>query len=613
VVAELQHDEYAAGDPATLARNLAEAAELSQRAAIRLLAAADPGEPDPLNLTDVFMAATTQLLADPVGAFDARLRLWQDYTNLWRHSAAAAGGSPAEQATGNVHPVDGIRPAQAPVKPAPSDRRFSDAAWDEHPFFNFMKQSYLVSARWLEKEIGRIEGLDARTQRKIEFFARQFIDAMSPSNFILTNPEVMRTTLESNGENLVRGMHHLLEDLDRGHGQLTVRMTDLDAFEVGRNVAVTPGKVIYQNELMQLIQYSPSTETVHQRPLLFIPPWINKFYILDLRPDNSFIRWCVAQGYTVFLISWVNPDETLAGTSFEEYAFKGPLAALDAIEAATGEREVSALGYCLGGTLLSMTLAYMEAQDDHRITSATLLASQVDFSEPGDLAVFIDKPQIEALERRMEQQGGVLDGAAMANTFNMLRANDLIWSFVVNNYLLGREPLPFDLLYWNSDSTRLPGKMQSYYLRNMYLENRLVEPGALSIGGVPIDLRTVTTPFYVQAAREDHIAPSRSVFKATQAFGGPVRFMLAGSGHIAGVVNPPAANKYQHWTNTKKRRYATVEQWWADAAEASGSWWPDWERWLARRSGPQAPAREPGAGALAPIEDAPGSYVLVRS
>ena len=590
-------------DAEAFARNMALVAERSQRALLEFAkrrgetgTGMAPSPFDPLNVAGAFAEATARVLAEPGRMLAAQIDLWQRQLELWQRTVARAVGEEAE-------PV---------VKPEPGDRRFRDPEWDANPVFDYIKQSYLLTARSVLDTVASVEGLDEPTGKKVAFYVRQFIDAMAPTNFLLTNPEVLRATRETNGENLVRGLDNLLADLERSKSELMVKMTDLDAFQVGRNVAVTPGKVVYQNEVMQLIQYSPTTEEVFERPLLIVPPWINKYYILDLRPDNSFIRWCVDQGYTVFLISWVNPPPELADKTFEDYMFEGPLAALDAIEQATGQPEASAVGYCIGGTLMASTLAYMSAREDDRVAACTFFAAQTDFTEAGELCVFIDEQQVEYLERRMEQSGGLLDASAMASAFNMLRANDLIWTFVVNNYLLGREPLPFDLLYWNSDSTRIPARMHSYYLRNMYLENRLVQPGALHLGGVPIDLTRVKTPIYMQAAREDHIAPYPSVFKGVHQFRGPLRFVLAGSGHIAGVVNPPAANKYQHWVNDSLD-YARAQDWLADAEERPGSWWPDWHAWLSERSGKKIPARAPGDGGLTPVEDAPGSYVLERS
>jgi polyhydroxyalkanoate synthase len=416
--------------------------------------------------------------------------------------------------------------------------------------------------------------------------------------------------MKSGGTNLVKGLKNLLEDLDEGDGQLKIKMTDTAAFKVGQNVATTPGRVVFQNELLQLIQYQPATDTVYKRPLLIIPPWINKFYILDLREKNSFIRWAVQQGHTVFVVSWVNPDARLADKDFEDYMFEGPLAALAAIEQATGEREVNAIGYCLGGTLLGATLGYMAAKKDDRIKAATFFVALLDFAIPGELGVFIDEKQIENLERRMNERG-YLEGSEMAQTFNMLRSNDLIWSFVINNYLLGKEPFPFDLLYWNSDSTRMPAKMHSFYLRNMYLKNALKDPGGIRLGGVPIDLRKIKVPAYFISTAEDHIAPWKSTYLGAHILGGPVRFVNGGSGHIAGIINPPAANKYCYWTNDKLP--PTPEAWEAAATRHDGSWWNDWQRWIdAQNGGERVPARLPGDGNLKVLEDAPGSYVAVR-
>jgi polyhydroxyalkanoate synthase subunit PhaC len=432
---------------------------------------------------------------------------------------------------------------------------------------------------------------------------------VAPTNFVLTNPEVLRATVESGGENLCKGLQNLLEDLERGKGKLHIKMTDLEAFRVGENIAVTPGQVVYRNDLIELLQYNPTTEKVYRRPLLIIPPWINKFYILDLREKNSFIKWAVAEGFTVFVVSWVNPDETLAAKTFEDYMLEGPLAALDAMQKATGEPDANVIGYCLGGTLLSCTLAYMAAKKDDRIAAATYFTSLVDFKEPGELGVFIDEEQLAALEERMSEKG-YLEGTAMATTFNMLRANDLIWSFVVNNYLLGKDPFPFDLLYWNSDSTRMPAAMHSFYLRRMYQENKLIEPGGVTLADTPIDLRKIKTPTYIISTREDHIAPWPATYSATQLYQGPVRFVLGASGHIAGIVNPPAANKYGYWTNDKSP--PKPDAWLAGAKENPGSWWPDWSKWMVKHSGPKIPARTPGDGKLKPLEPAPGSYVKVR-
>ena len=551
---------------------------------------------DPLHLTQTFMDFTAKMLADPNRLVQAQVELWQQYMKLWQVTAQRMMGQ-------TVEPV---------AEPARGDKRFNDPAWKDEVVFDYLKQSYLLTARWLQGTIKQVEGVDDKTARKVDFYTRQFIDAVSPSNFAMTNPQVVKATVESKGENLLKGLQNLLGDLERGKGNLLIRQTDMDAFKVGGNVATSPGKVVYQNDIMQLIQYAPSTDEVYEVPLLIVPPWINKFYILDLKPENSFIKWATEQGYTVFVVSWVNPDERLAKMVFEDYMKLGPLAALDAIEKATGQRKASAIGYCIGGTLMAATLAYMAARGDDRIVACTFFTAQVDFSEPGELGVFIDEDQLASVEEMMSKKG-YLEGSEMATTFNMLRANDLIWSFVVNNYLMGKDPFPFDLLYWNADATRMPAAMHSYYLRNMYQKNLLSQPGGLVLDNVPIDLRKISIPVYIQAGKEDHIAPSRSVYKATQIYGGPVRFMLAGSGHIAGVVNPPRNKKYQHWLNETDKNPPTLAEWQAGAKEFPGSWWHDWDKWLSALSGPKVPARVPGAGELPAIEDAPGSYVKVRS
>jgi polyhydroxyalkanoate synthase len=548
---------------------------------------------DPLHIGDAFLEMTAKLMADPGKLVEAQMGLWQDYLHLWQSTTQRMLGS-------DTTPV---------AEPDKTDRRFKDDMWKENEVFDFIKQSYLLTARWVQGVVHDVEGLDDHTAKKVDFYTRQFVDAMAPSNFVATNPEVLRATLDSGGENLIKGLNNLLDDMERGKGKLSIRMTDPDAFKIGENIATTPGKVVFQNDLIQLLQYTPSTETVAKAPLMIIPPWINKFYILDLRPKNSFIRYAIEQGHTVFVLSWVNPGEELAGKSFEDYMMEGPLAALDQIEKATGERKVNVIGYCLGGTLLAATLAYMTAHNDNRISSATYFTAMTDFTEAGDLSVFIDETQLQFLEEKMQEKG-YLDGSEMANTFNMLRANDLIWSFVVNNYLLGKDPFPFDLLYWNTDSTRMPATMHSFYLRKMYQENLLVVPGGISLKGTPIDLRTIKVPSYLISTRDDHIAPWKSTYAATKIFAGPTKFVLSASGHIAGIVNPPDAQKYCYWTNTNKPK--DPEAWLKKAEQHDGSWWPDWQKWVSKFAGGQVPARHPGDGALQPIEDAPGSYVKLR-
>ncbi len=583
-------------DPVQMSRAMADIAQRSQRIVAEFLqrqASEKPGSMDPFNVGNAFFEMTTKMMADPARLMQAQMSLWNDYLTLWQRTTQRLMGQEAD-------PV---------ATPASDDKRFKDSAWDENTVFDYIKQSYLLSARWLQSTVTDVQGLDERTAKKVEFYTRQFVDAMAPSNFVMTNPEVLRATMESGGENLVNGLKNLLGDLERGKGQLAISMTDYDAFQVGKNIAVTPGKVVYQNDLMQLLQYTPTTTEVYKRPLLIVMPWINKYYILDLRPKNSFIKWAVDEGHTVFVTSWVNPDETLAKKSFENYLLEGPLTALDIIQQATGERDVNAIGYCLGGTLLASTLAYMTAKGDDRIKSATYFTTMTDFSEPGELGIFIDEAQISGLEAKMSEQG-FLDGRQMATTFNMLRANDLIWSFVVNNYLLGKDPFPFDLLYWNSDSTRMPATMHSFYLRKFYQENKLIEPGGITLAGVPIDLRRITTPSFLVSAKEDHIAPWKSTYAGTQLYSGPVTFCLAASGHIAGIVNPPAAKKYCYWTNTKTPK--EPDAWYETAKQNEGSWWPEWAKWVAKFGEGKVPPREPGGGKLAIIEDAPGSYVAKR-
>ena len=532
---------------------------------------------------------------DPAKMLEAQMELWHDFQTLWAATTARMMGKEAA-------PV---------IEPDAGDNRFRDPEWSDNPIFDFLKQSYLLNARWLTRSLAGIEGLDQAGAEKLDFVGRQIVDAFSPGNFALTNPVVLREMRETKGESLMRGLQQLAEDLkDSEHG-LRPRQTDMDAFEVGGNVATAPGAVVHQTEVMQLIQYEPSTETVYRKPLLIVPPWINKFYILDLRPDNSFIRWAVDRGYTVFVVSWVNPDESHAALSFDDYLRDGILAALDAIERATGERQTTAIGYCIGGTLLAAALAYMDAVGDKRIGAATFFAAQVDFEDAGELRLFTDEAHMDALEAKVRERG-YLDAADMSGTFNALRANDLIWYFVINNYLLGKEPPAFDLLYWNADSTHFPAQLFIDYLRNMYQRNNLARPGGFELLGEKIDLGRIGIPTYIQASREDHIAPAGSVFKLTRLFGGKKRFVLAGSGHIAGVINPPEKKKYQHWLVEGDTVYDAFESWFADAVEHPGSWWPDWHRWLSRRSGKKVPARKPGDGELRVIEPAPGSYVKRR-
>jgi polyhydroxyalkanoate synthase len=583
-------------DPAHLALSMSDVAGRSQRLVNDWLKrqAKEGMSLDPLNVGGAFLEMTAKLMANPAQLVQAQFGYWQDYLTLWQNTTRRIMGL-------ETSPV---------IESDPKDKRFKDAAWNQNEVFDFIKQSYLLSARYINDVVSKVDGLAPKTSQKIDFYSRQFVNALSPSNFLLTNPEVLRKTAESGGENLIRGLNNLLTDLERGRGNLRIKMTDSEAFKVGENIAISEGKVIFQNALIQLIQYSPTTETVHARPLVIFPPWINKFYILDLRPKNSLVRYAVSQGHTVFMISWVNPDARLANKDFDDYMVEGVFAALSAVEKATGQREMNAVGYCIGGTLLAASLAYMKRKGDDRVKTATFLVTLTDFDDAGELGVFIDEEQLNSLEEKMQRRG-FLEGGDMAASFNMLRANDLIWSFVVNNYLLGNEPFPFDLLYWNSDATRMPPKMHSFYLRNMYQNNLLTKPGGISMKGVPIDLADIDIPVYFLSCREDHIAPWKSTYQGAKRFGGPVRFVLAASGHIAGVVNPPEGGKYNHFIN--KSLPEDADTWLEEATEVGGSWWSDWSRWVSSFDKTEVPARIPGKGKLKAIEAAPGSYVTVRA
>jgi poly[(R)-3-hydroxyalkanoate] polymerase subunit PhaC len=587
-------------DIEAFSKNLARMVEQGGKALAAYMKPREEGQRDSglsdemTDMVKTFGEVANYWLTDPQRAVELQSRLGTAYLELWGAAARRLSGEEAG-------PV---------IKPDPKDKRFADPEWSSNQFFDFIKQAYLLSTNWAEHLVEDAKELDPHTRQKAEFYVKQVANALSPSNFVLTNPELFRETMSSNAENLARGMRMLAEDIQAGGGDLKIRQSDAEKFEVGRNLAVTPGKVIFENELMQLIQYAPSTPNVLKTPLLICPPWINKFYVLDLTPEKSFIKWCVDQGLTVFVISWVNPDERHAKKDFEDYMRLGPLAAIDAIEKATGENKVHTIGYCVGGTLLSITLAYMAAQHDDRVASATLFAAQVDFTHAGDLKVFVDEPQLEVLEKRMAERG-YLEGSKMANAFNMLRSNDLIWPYVINNYLRGKAPMPFDLLYWNSDATRMPAANHSFYLRQCYLNNALSQ-GKMTIANVLLDLKKVTVPLYNLATREDHIAPARSAFLGSKFFGGPVKFVLSGSGHIAGVVNPPGKAKYQYWTGGKAGT-GSLEAWLKKAKEHPGSWWPDWIEWIRSHGTEEVSPRQPGGGVLTPIEDAPGRYVKVRS
>jgi poly[(R)-3-hydroxyalkanoate] polymerase subunit PhaC len=587
-------------DPEAFAMNLARAMENGGKALAAYLQPREDGEAankPPNELTELikaFSAVAEYWMSDHDRAAEVQTNIAKAYLDLWGSSMRRLAGEDAPPA----------------IAPSPRDKRFADPEWKSNQFFDFVLQLYLLTTKWAQDLVTKAEGLDPHTRRKAEFYVKQVTNALAPSNFLLTNPEVLRETLASNADNLVRGMKMLAEDIEAGRGMLRIRQSDAANLEVGVNMATTPGKVIFQNELMQLIQYEPATEKVLRTPLLIVPPWINKFYILDLKPEKSFIKWCVDQGVTVFVISWVNPDKSLGAKTWEDYMKGGPLAAMDAIERVTGEMKVHTLGYCVGGTLLATTLAWLADKRRVRATSATFLAAQVDFTHAGDLLVFVDEDQVSAVERDM-QATGVLEGAKMAMAFNMLRSNDLIWSYVVSNYLKGQQPAAFDLLHWNSDATRMPAANHSYYLRNCYLENRL-SSGTMVLDNTLLDLSKVKVPVYNLATREDHIAPADSVLYGSQFFGGPVKYVLSGSGHIAGVVNPPSSGKYQYWTNDNIKD-VSLSDWLKGAREHKGSWWPDWREWLASIDPEEVAARSVGTATLAPIEDAPGSYVRVRA
>jgi polyhydroxyalkanoate synthase len=584
----------------SLSMNLARAALTAQGAFAGLAfkqaeSPPGPGAADPFNAGPAMSEVISRLAAQPDKLVQAQADLFGRYMDLWQSTARRIANGE------EVEPV---------VSPGAGDRRFTDPAWQSNPLFDVIKQSYLLSSNWLNELVANVTEVDPKTKRRAEFFMKIMTDAFSPSNFLMSNPAALRAAIESRGESLVKGMENFAADIERGGGSLQISQTDTTKFEVGVNVATAPGKVIFQNELIQLLQFAPTTDEVFETPLLIFPPWINKYYILDLRPENSMIRWLASEGFTVFVVSWVNPDPSLAERSFEDYLRDGVIAAVAAVLAQTGAKQVNTVGYCIAGTLLSCALAWFAANKDDRIGSATFFAAQQDFSEAGDLNLFTSEDWLRSIEISMDNAGGVLPGRVMSDTFNALRANDLVWSFFVSNYLMGKEPRPFDLLFWNSDQTRMPKRLHLDYLRRFYQDNALAS-GDFKLGGVKLDLKKVKTPIFAQASREDHIAPYRSVYKGVQTFGGPVTYVMAGSGHIAGVINAPAAGKYQYWTNAE--RPAAVEDWMAKSVEHPGSWWPYWAQWLRERSGGKVKARDPAKGKLKPIEDAPGSFVKVKS
>ena len=589
---------YIVKDPEALTVNFARTVEQLGKAASAWLAPRESGEKvdtvaEPVvDMVKTLSKVSEYWLADPRRTLEAQTMLLGSYFNIWSRTLNKLGGQEVDQAP----------------DPHAKDKRFADEDWVKNPFFDFLRQAYFVTSDWAEKLVADADGLDEHTRHKAGFYVKQIASAISPTNFITTNPQLYRETVASNGENLVRGMKMLAEDIAAGRGDLKMRQTDTSKFAVGENMAMTPGKVLAQSDVCQVIQYDATTKEVLKRPLLICPPWINKFYILDLNPAKSFIKWAVDQGHTVFVISWVNPDERHANKDWESYTREGVGFALDTIKQATGEDEVNAIGYCVGGTLLSATLALHGQEGDKRIRSATLFTTQVDFTHAGDLKVFADEDQISVIERGMKATG-YLDGSKMATAFNMLRASELIWPYFVNNYLKGQEPMPFDLLYWNSDSTRMPAANHSFYLRNCYLDNTLSK-GEMMLAGKKISLKDVKIPIYNLATKEDHIAPAKSVFVGSKYFGGKVTYVMAGSGHIAGVVNPPDKMKYQFWTGGPVK--GEFEDWVKKAEETPGSWWPHWHEWIKAEDDRMVPARKTG-GKMNSLEEAPGSYVRVRA
>ncbi|MBS0269007.1 MAG: class I poly(R)-hydroxyalkanoic acid synthase [Proteobacteria bacterium] len=588
---------YHISDPETFASNLLKAFERGS-AAFAQLAERPDSKIGPYTPASEFSAATETVsalvrkwLSDPVKLSEAQAEFVSQFAALWNNVFLRMMGLP-------VPPL---------IQPAPNDNRFKDPDWDNNPYFDFCKQAYLLACKWAEDQLASTPGLEPHERHRAEFYLRQLTSAYSPSNFPATNPEVLRETIATNAENLLKGADLLAEDLKRSGDLMKISQTDANAFELGRNLATTPGKIVFQNELLQLIQYAPTTERVRSRPLIMVPPWINKYYILDLTASKSLIKYVVDQGFTVFVVSWVNPDERLAEKTFEDYVLEGILEAVRAVQEETGVEQINALGYCVGGTALATGLAYLAQRGEEPFKCCSLLTTQVDFSLAGDLLLFTDDMQLASLDALMNERG-FLDGSRMANVFNMMRPRDLIWPYVVNNYLLGKKPFPFDLLYWNQDSTRMAAANHKYYLREFYNENRLAK-GEMTLGGIKLDLKQVKLPIFSVATREDHIAPAASVFRGIQMFGGPVEFVLAGSGHIAGVVNPPEKVKYQYWTGGKAM--TSVATWEASATEHPGSWWPYWIDWLSQQSGGWVPGRVPGAK-LGAIEDAPGSYVKAR-
>jgi polyhydroxyalkanoate synthase len=543
---------------------------------------------DPYGAGAAIGRVASALAENPLAMMQAQIELMQAQVDAWRKVWLREIGQNADD------PLD-------------KDKRYADPEWRNNPFFDAARQSHAAGARWLTEMVER-SGADPATRRKASFFLRQFAEATAPTNFLATNPVALRRMLESEGESLLKGLAQIKGDFERGDGRLSISQTDSSGFKLGENIATAPGSVVFRNRLIELIQYSPTTPQVYERPLVIFPPWINKFYILDLQPANSMIRWLVGQGYTVFVCAWRNADDVTAAMTFEDYVVEGIEAGVDAAREITGEPSVNVVGYCIGGTLMTATLALHASRGDTRINAATFFASQSDFSDPGELTVFTDDEAFAYIRARIEANNGLMPGEIMAEAFNYLRPQDLVWRYVVNNYLMGEAPPAFDLLHWNADQTNIPGPVHEFYLENYYRQNRFAK-GELQLFGKRLDPRKVKIPMLFQAGREDHIAPPRSVYRGARLFGGPVRYVLAGSGHIAGVVNPPSANKYQHWFQDTALPEA-FEDWLASAPETKGSWWPTWDAWLAPLSGAKVTARVPGEMAGHPVlGPAPGTYV----
>ena len=582
-----------------VAHNMAEVYDISGQIWQRFLEAQMQGglpKADPLNTWPTFAELYRTMWDNPQQVADKTLEFWSEQSALWQASMLKWLGAKDTPTPDLPHMMK-------------ADKRFAHKEWSENALFEYLKQSYLLTSGWIQDTVGTVGEMDPKDRKKAAFYTRQFVEAMNPANFFALNPEVLEATVNEKGGNLVRGLKMMLEDLERGKGQLLIRQTDMEAFEVGRNTAVSPGAVVWQNEILQLLQFAPTTEQVHAKPLLIVPPWINKYYVLDLNPKKSMVKWLTEQGYTVFIVSWVNPNELQADETWESYMFKGVSTAIDKVLEETGQESLNIVSYCIGGTLTGTLLSYMGQTGDTRVSSATFLTAQLDFEDAGELQIFVDEQLLGTIGEKMDEKG-YMPATQMASAFNMLRANDLIWGYIVSNYMLGKEPFPFDLLYWNADSTAMPGRVHRFYLEQFYVRNAFAQ-NRLTIRDKLLTLATINVPVYHISAREDHIAPAASVYRgAKEMQQADLRFVLSGSGHIAGIVNPPALGKYQYWTNTDMSA-PELDGWIVGAVEHPGSWWVDWDAWLKERSGEMVPARQPGA-TLGQIEAAPGSYVRVR-